>query len=59
MTETYTGGPSSQGDRWLQVVGWTFAPSMVQGGVLGIVVMLVWTGLRHVRRTAVDEGEPA
>jgi hypothetical protein len=36
----------------LQYAGWTIAPSLVQGGLLGIVGMLVWTGVRHARLEA-------
>lgn len=40
----------SQSDRWLQYVGWVVAPALVQGGLIGIVGMLVWTGIRRARR---------
>ena len=40
----------SQSDRWLQYVGWIVAPALIQGGLLGIVAMLVWTGIRWARR---------
>ena len=40
----------SYNDRWLQTVAWTVAPSLVQGGMVGVVGMLVWTGLRHAQR---------
>ena len=40
---------SSSGDQWLQYAGWTIAPALVQGGLLGLVGMLVWTGVRHAR----------
>ena len=39
-------------DMWLQYAGWTIAPALVQGGLLGIVGMLVWTGVRHARAHA-------
>ena len=58
MTENYV-GPSSESDRWLQVIGWTVGPALVQGGLLGVVVMLVWTGLRRVRRESVDREDPS
>ena len=44
-----------QSDRWLQYVGWVVAPALVQGGLIGIVAMLVWTGIRRARR----HGEPS
>ena len=40
----------NQSDRWLQYVGWVVAPSLIQGGLLGLVAMLVWTGIRWARR---------
>lgn len=43
-------GPVSQSERWLQMVGWTVAPSLIQAGLLGCVAMLVWTGVRHAAR---------
>ncbi len=58
MTENWM-GPSNESDRWLQVIGWTVGPALVQGGLLGVVVMLVWTGLRRVRRESVDEEDPS
>jgi hypothetical protein len=51
MGETFT-GPVRASERWLQVVGWTLAPSLVEAGLLGIVAMLVWAGVRHARREA-------
>jgi len=39
-----------QSDRWLQYVGWIVAPSLIQGGLIGLVAMLVWTGIRWTRR---------
>jgi hypothetical protein len=51
MGETYS-GPVSASERWLQVVGWALAPSLVEAGLLGIVVMLVWAGVRHARQEA-------
>ena len=48
--DPYGGGNLS--DRWLQYAGWTIAPALVQGGLLGLVAMLVWTGVRHARRQA-------
>ena len=51
MGETYSGTVSAS-ERWLQVVGWTLAPSLVEAGLLGIVVMLVWAGVRHARQEA-------
>ena len=40
----------NQSDRWLQYVGWVVAPALIQGGLLGLVAMLVWTGIRWARR---------
>ncbi|MFE6253718.1 hypothetical protein [Agromyces sp. NPDC057865] len=40
----------NQSDRWLQYVGWVVAPSLIQGGLLGLVAMFVWTGIRWARR---------
>lgn len=40
----------NQSDRWLQYVGWVVAPPLVEGGLIGIVAMLVWTGIRRARR---------
>ena len=45
-------GPSNEADRVLQTVSWTVAPSLVEVGCLGVVVMLVWTGLRRARAQA-------
>ncbi|WP_156401613.1 hypothetical protein [Agromyces sp. Soil535] len=58
MSESYYGA-SGESERWLQIVGWTVAPSLMQGGLLGIVVMIVWTGLRHARRTETDAEVPS
>ena len=49
MAENPFSGPS-ESDRWLQYVGWVVAPALVQGGLMGIVAMLVWTGIRWARR---------
>lgn len=43
-------GPSNQSERWLQIVGWTVAPSLVQAGLVAAVAMLVWSGVRHAAR---------
>lgn len=40
---------SSSSDQWLQYASWSIAPALVQGGLLGIVAMLVWTGVRRAR----------
>ena len=42
-------GSANVDDRWLQLAGWTISPALVQGGLLGVVAMLVWTGVRHAR----------
>ncbi|KRC61830.1 hypothetical protein ASE14_13590 [Agromyces sp. Root81] len=42
-------GQSTAADQALQTVSWLLAPSLVQAGLLGLVVMLVWTGVRHAR----------
>ncbi|RZS68756.1 hypothetical protein EV187_1194 [Agromyces ramosus] len=49
MAEDPFGG-ARPSDRWLQYVGWVVAPALVQGGLVGIVAMLVWTGVRWARR---------
>ncbi|WP_448808317.1 hypothetical protein [Agromyces bauzanensis] len=49
-SQNYYSGPGNESDRWLQAFGWMVAPSLVEAGLLGLVVMLVWTGLRHARR---------
>lgn len=49
MTQDPFGG-ARPSDRWLQYVGWVVAPALVQGGLVGIVAMLVWTGIRWARR---------
>jgi hypothetical protein len=58
MSEGYYGTPN-ESERWLQIVGWTVAPSLMQGGLLGIVVVLVWTGLRHARRAEAHAEAPS
>ncbi|RXZ49103.1 hypothetical protein ESP57_09150 [Agromyces fucosus] len=45
-------GPSTGSDQVLQTTAWLLAPSLVQAGLLGLVGMLVWTGVRHARGTA-------
>ncbi|HKH08038.1 MAG TPA: hypothetical protein VKA62_03740 [Agromyces sp.] len=45
-------GPTGPSEQWLQYAGWSIAPSLVQGGLLGIVAMLVWTGVRRARTQA-------
>lgn len=45
-------GPSNEADRVLQTVSWSVAPSLIEVGCLGVVVMLVWTGLRRARAQA-------
>ena len=45
-------GPSNEADRVLQTLSWSVAPSLIEVGCLGIVVMLVWTGLRRARAQA-------
>jgi hypothetical protein len=54
--DPYGGGNLS--DRWLQYAGWTIAPSLVQGGLLGVVAMLVWTGVRRARAQTQRASEP-
>ncbi|WP_448002519.1 hypothetical protein [Agromyces bauzanensis] len=49
-SESFYSGPSNESDRWLQLLGWMVAPSLVEAGLLGLVAMLVWTGVRHARR---------
>jgi hypothetical protein len=44
-------GPVSQSERWLQIVGWTVAPSLIQAGLVALVAMLVWAGVRHAGRS--------
>jgi hypothetical protein len=51
MGQNVYGGMASN-EMWLQFAGWTIAPALVQGGLLGIVGMLVWTGIRHARAHA-------
>ena len=51
MGQSVYGGIASN-DMWLQYAGWTIAPALVQAGLLGIVGMLVWTGVRHARAHA-------
>lgn len=43
-------GPVNGSDRWFQALGWMVAPSLIEAGLLGVVAMLVWTGVRHARR---------
>ncbi|WP_173922703.1 hypothetical protein [Agromyces sp. Marseille-P2726] len=45
-------GPSDQSDRLLQLTGFTVGPALVQVGLLGIVGMLGWAGVRHARASA-------
>ena len=45
-------GPTGPSEQWLQYAGWSIAPALVQGGLLGIVAMLVWTGVRRARTQA-------
>ncbi len=59
MGEDYMGGPLDEGQRWLQLLGWTVAPAIAQGGLVGIVVMLVWTGVRYARRSVAHTAEPS
>lgn len=42
-------GPTTEADQWLQTTAWLVAPSLVQAGLLGLVGMLVWSGVRHAR----------
>lgn len=42
-------GPSNEADRLLQAVSWNVAPSLIEIGLLGVVVMLVWSGIKHAR----------
>ncbi|WP_136708195.1 hypothetical protein [Agromyces sp. H66] len=48
--QNYYSGPVDESDRWLQAFGWMVAPSLIEAGLLAIVAMLVWTGVRHARR---------
>jgi hypothetical protein len=50
-SRSYYGGPSNESDRWLQAFGWMVAPTLIEVGILSVVVMLVWAGIRHARRT--------
>lgn len=43
-------GPTNESERWLQVIGWSVAPALIEVGLIGVVVMLVWAGIRHARR---------
>ena len=43
-------GPSSESERWLGIVSWTVAPSLIQAGLVAAVAMLVWSGVRHAGR---------
>ncbi|GAA4379668.1 hypothetical protein [Agromyces bauzanensis] len=49
VSQDFYSGPSNESDRWLQLLGWMVAPSLVEAGLLGLVAMLVWTGVRHAR----------
>jgi hypothetical protein len=49
---------SSSSDQWLQYASWSIAPALVQGGLLGIVAMLVWTGVRRARAQSQRESVP-
>ncbi|MFC9559766.1 hypothetical protein [Agromyces sp. NPDC056965] len=42
-------GPSTESDRVIQTLSWSVAPPLLQAGLLGIVVMLVWSGIRRAR----------
>ncbi|MEF3402727.1 hypothetical protein [Agromyces sp. CCNWLW203] len=42
-------GPVSEADRWLAIAAWNVAPALVQAGLLGVVGMLVWSGVRRAR----------
>jgi hypothetical protein len=44
-------GPSDQSDRMLQLAGWTVGPALMQVGLLGVVGLLGWAGVRHARRS--------
>lgn len=44
--------PPSESERWLQVAGWTVAPALIQAGLLGVVVLLAWSGIRFARRAS-------
>lgn len=55
--QSYYGGPVTEADEWLQASSWLIAPALLQGGLAGLVAMLVWTGVRHARRTAARESD--
>ncbi|MFB6612428.1 hypothetical protein ACFCVO_19060 [Agromyces sp. NPDC056379] len=42
-------GPSTESDRVIQMLSWSVAPPLLQAGLLGIVGMLVWSGIRRAR----------
>lgn len=42
-------GPSNESDRVVQVLSWNVAPPLLQAGLLGLVGMLVWSGIRRAR----------
>lgn len=42
-------GPSTESDRVIQTLSWSVAPPLLQAGLLGVVVMLVWSGIRRAR----------
>ena len=61
MTQEFF-GPTDESDRLLQLAGWTIGPALVQVGLLGVVGMLGWSGVRYGRRVGRDPvatGPPA
>jgi hypothetical protein len=61
MTQEFF-GPTDESDRLLQLAGWTIGPALVQVGLLGVVGMLGWSGVRYGRRVSRDPvagGPPA
>ena len=53
--QSYYGGPVTEADEWLQAASWLIAPALLQGGLAGLVAMLVWTGARHASSSAARE----
>lgn len=45
-------GPTDESDRLLQLAGFTIGPALVQVGLLGLVGLLGWAGVRHARASA-------
>ncbi|KRE31415.1 hypothetical protein ASG80_02925 [Agromyces sp. Soil535] len=43
-------GPPQQSDVWLEAIAWGIAPALAEAGLIAVVGLLAWTGVRHARR---------